>query len=297
MPRSIKSQAGRRPGRWDAQLACQDRPPRLSAQRRTEPWPQLRRPACGGWKGPLGHAVQPRAAPPRAAPDRTAGQPARAAGEGDRQPRRPRRAPVARDARPGRLRRPRPVAHRRHGRRSGRAEGEHLHPDRQRRNRLTAGSAGRHVNSSAACTGLIAGPLRGGWPGRGHRRGASAPPPTRAPLRRPARGPSVRPPQGDQIRASLDVQRHLRPSRPPGHDGRHRQQHRQRQHGRLQVRPGELPGHPLADIPRLHRAERRPRQHQPGPDRAGHDRRRDRRPPHPGQPPVDRQADRHGHPG
>ncbi|CAA9275840.1 MAG: Flagellar hook protein FlgE, partial [uncultured Blastococcus sp.] len=72
--------------------------------------------------------------------------------------------------------------------------------------------------------------------------------------------------------ASFHVLGHLRAQGPPDQDGRHRQQHRQRQHRRLQEQPDRLPGHAVAGDPGRWRPRRGPRWHKPragGPGRQG----------------------------
>ena len=56
-------------------------------------------------------------------------------------------------------------------------------------------------------------------------------------------------PKKGSSHAPLAVLRNLRPPCPPDHAGRHRQQHRQRQHDRLQGVLHAVPGHPLAGDP------------------------------------------------
>ncbi len=86
--------------------------------------------------------------------------------------------------------------------------------------------------------------------------------------------PDQPPPSGDH-HASLSLRRHQRPAREPDHARRDRQQHRQREHRRLQVQLHGLPGHPVPDADRQLGARRRRRWHQPDPGRARRAGRRD----------------------
>ena len=71
------------------------------------------------------------------------------------------------------------------------------------------------------------------------------------------------PPKGTH-HASFTLLRHQRSAQPPDHARRHRQQHRQRQHDRLQVVADAVPGHAVAGPAERGRRPAGHRWHQPG---------------------------------
>ncbi|CAA9427556.1 MAG: Flagellar hook protein FlgE, partial [uncultured Quadrisphaera sp.] len=93
--------------------------------------------------------------------------------------------------------------------------------------------------------------------------------------------------------APFPLHRHQRPAQPPDDDGRHRQQHRQRQHHRLQDRQHDLRRHPQPDPGRRRRPAGPAGRHQPRPGRPGRAGRRHHHQLRAGRHPGDRPQHRH----